>query len=227
MMSKELLKKTAPLSIKLGFKLLRTRLAHRTSMINSPFVSSKAILGKGVSIGYYTWIHENCRIGRYSYIDEKSTLFSVDMGAFCSVGVGVSIAGGEHPYGMISTSPRLYHDILRIPYSIAPHEAKIGNDVWIGDGAFIKGGVTVGDGAIIGAGAVVTHDVPPYAIVAGVPATVLKYRFDEKKIDYLLRLKWWDWSEEEIVRQRSLFVDVEEYNMELKSTASGARNERL
>ena len=68
----------------------------------------------------------------------------------------------------------------------------IGNDVWIGDGAFIKNGVTIGDGAIIGARAVVTKDIPPYAIVVGVPAKILKYRFSEQIIDRLLNTKWWN-----------------------------------
>ena len=69
---------------------------------------------------------------------------------------------------------------------------EIGNDVWIGDNVFIKSGVKIGDGAVVGAGAVVTKDVPPYAVVVGVPARVIKYRFDEKTIAELLELKWWD-----------------------------------
>jgi acetyltransferase-like isoleucine patch superfamily enzyme len=92
--------------------------------------------------------------------------------------------------------------LLRDDYGIT----NIGNDVWIGDKVIVIGGITIGDGAVVGAGAVVTHDVPPYAIVAGVPAKVIKYRFDDEKIRKLLDLKWWDWSEEEIKQNREFFI---------------------
>ena len=75
---------------------------------------------------------------------------------------------------------------------IPPHTT-IGNDVWIGWDVLIKGGVTIGNGAVIGARSVVTKDVPPYAVVAGVPAKVIKYRFEQEKIDLLQQLQWWDW----------------------------------
>ena len=73
---------------------------------------------------------------------------------------------------------------------------KIGNDVWIADGAKILKKANIGDGACVGAGAVVTKDVPPYAIVAGVPARIIKYRFSEKIIEELLKIRWWDWPED-------------------------------
>jgi virginiamycin A acetyltransferase len=81
----------------------------------------------------------------------------------------------------------------------------IGNDVWIGARSVVVSGVTIGDGAVIGAGAVVTSDIPPYAIVAGAPARVLKFRFPEAMRERLLELKWWDWPEDRIRRNRSLF----------------------
>ena len=91
----------------------------------------------------------------------------------------------------------------------------IGNDVWIGDQCFIKAGVKVGDGAVIGAHAVVTHDVPPYAIVAGNPAKILRYRFSEEEISALLQTKWWEWSDEEIKKNRSKFSSVDSLTKQL------------
>ncbi len=81
----------------------------------------------------------------------------------------------------------------------------IGNDVWVGARAIILPQVTIGDGAIIGAGSVVTHDVPPYAIVAGVPAKIIRYRYDSQKIQKLLAIAWWNWNEEKIKANMDYF----------------------
>ena len=84
----------------------------------------------------------------------------------------------------------------------------IGNDVWIGEAVFICDGITIGDGAIIGAHSVVTHDVPPYAIVAGAPAKFLRYRFSKDEIEKLRNLKWWDWTEEKLSKNGDKFVSI-------------------
>ena len=84
----------------------------------------------------------------------------------------------------------------------------IGNDVWIGKGAKIMEGVTIGDGAIVAAYAVVTKDVPPYAIVGGIPAKLIRYRFDSKDIEWLLELKWWDKEPEWLIKYAKYFDDV-------------------
>ena len=86
----------------------------------------------------------------------------------------------------------------------------IGNDVWIGENVTIKDGVKIGNGAVIGTAAVVTKDVPPYAIVAGVPAKIIKYRFDDKKIQLLQDIKWWDWSPEMIYKNLALLTAFDE-----------------
>ena len=88
----------------------------------------------------------------------------------------------------------------------------IGNDVWIGNGAIIINGVTIGDGAVIGAGAVVAKDVPPYTIVAGVPAKPIKKRFKEDIIERLEKIHWWDWPKDEIAKHEQL-LRIETYRI--------------
>ena len=140
-----------------------------------------------------------CKIGRHSYIAHDSQVVNTEIGFFCSISDHVSIGGAEHPMDWVSTSPvfqNVRHSGPKTRY--AKHElpqlprTKIGSDVWIGHNVTIKAGVNIGHGAVIGSGAVVTKDVPPYAIVAGVPAKLLKYRFDDKTINLLLETKWWE-----------------------------------
>ncbi len=118
------------------------------------------------------------------------------IGSFVSIAGCVVIGLRQHPTSFLSTHPFQY---VKLPKWKNPlYEwnwaipTKIGNDVWIGHNASIMSGVTIGDGAVIAANAVVTKDVPPYAIVGGVPAKIIRYRFDEQTITDLLELKWWD-----------------------------------
>ena len=90
-------------------------------------------------------------------------------------------------------------------YFDIPAPAVIGNDVWIGSKATVFGGVKVGNGAVIAAGAVVTKDVPPYAIAGGVPAHIIRYRFDEDKINRLEEIAWWNWDDDKIKRNKAFF----------------------
>ena len=150
-------------------------------------------------------------IGRFSYVCSGSHITDAVFGAFCSCGSDVQIGGGLHPLEMVSTSPvflkgrNIFHQNLAEIDFTASEQVRIGNDVWIGSGAYIKSGVTIGDGAVIGAHAVVTRDVAPYAIVAGVPAHLLRFRFSPEVIDGLLTLKWWDWPKEKIQTNAELF----------------------
>lgn len=134
---------------------------------------------------------------------ENMPIFCDDMyvenlyiGRFCSLGERVRfVLNRQHNYKWISTSliNQKFCQKPRLLYSTFKGDIIIGNDVWIGMDARIMSGVTIGDGAVIGTGAIVTKDIPPYAIVGGVPAKVLKYRFSQDVIEKLLKIKWWDW----------------------------------
>lgn len=141
-------------------------------------------------------------IGRYSYIGPNSWLCIADVGSFCSFAANVNIGLGNHTLNYKSTSP-IFTEIKNATGHSWIHEDKsmpfkrtiIGNDVWIGYGAKVIGGVKIGDGACVGAGALVTKDVPPYAIVGGVPAKIIKYRFSNETIEQLLKERWWNESD--------------------------------
>jgi acetyltransferase-like isoleucine patch superfamily enzyme len=92
----------------------------------------------------------------------------------------------------------------------------IGSDVWIGDGVYVKAGVTIGHGAVIGMGAVVTKDVPPYAVFAGNPAKLIRYRFDQSVIEKLLEIAWWDFSDKKIKKYAHLFKNPDAFIKEVK-----------
>jgi len=157
-------------------------------------------------------------IGRHTtsipYIISAETTDKVVIGNFVSIAHGVILI--VHP-GHIP--PKGFEDYRVATYPLArlkrflssyypPEKSNfiiIGNDVTIGANAIILPGVKISDGVIIGAGAVVTHDVPPYAIVAGIPARILRYRYKPEQIKKLLKIAWWNWSDEKIVQNMDYF----------------------
>ena len=160
----------------------------------------------------------NCiavKVGRYSYMGKNTSAANARIGAFCSIASYCAIGGGAHPLDMISTSPVFCEgrNVFGRHFGNIPVEINkpvvIGNDVWIGEGVFIADGLTIGDGAVIGAHSVVTHDVPTYAVVAGAPARILRFRFSEEEIKKLLDIKWWDWPEEKLKESGERFSSPE------------------
>ena len=152
--------------------------------------------------------------GEYSYAGYGCTIINCSIGHFSSIADNVMIGlGQDHPLGWVSTSPAFYYGRDSIPKDLAQKafepEKKvtvIGNDVWIGTGAYIKAGVSIGDGAVVGMGSIVTKDVPPYAIVAGIPARLISFRFDEEMCERLRRTEWWNLPKEQI-RELSQYID--------------------
>jgi acetyltransferase-like isoleucine patch superfamily enzyme len=141
---------------------------------------------------------------------------SITIGKFCSIAPGVKLmSGGEHRTDLVSTYPlkTLLSKADGINYDATTKgPLRIVNDVWIGFGALVLSGVTVGDGAVIGAMSVVTTDVPPYAVVAGNPARIVRYRFTPEQIQSLLKIAWWDWNDDEIIRnEKDFYSDVEQF----------------
>ena len=159
------------------------------------------------------------RIGRYSYIGHDSEFQDCTIGRFCSVAPYVLCGLGQHPLdGFVAMSPTFYRnpapcltlvEKTRFLGEYAP--IHIGSDVWIGTRAIIKDGVSIGHGAVVGAGAVVTKDVPPYAIVGGVPADMIRYRFSKEIIDRLLAMSWWDRDIDWIRSHIDSFGDIEKF----------------
>ena len=148
---------------------------------------------------------ESVSIGAFSYAVQGSFLEGCDIGRFCSIATGVKVMGKNHPLDRVSTSTWSYGsfvaDLVKSDFNVAISQNRkfptsprtsIGHDVWIGESVIIKRGVNIGNGAIIGANSLVSKDVPPYAIVAGNPAKLIRYRFDEATITELMNIKWWD-----------------------------------
>ena len=159
-------------------------------------------------------------IGRYTY--GRPEIISTDyntlkIGSFCSFARGVKFSlFGNHRMDWVSSYPfhvHITHKNFIEGYPNIKGNIIVGNDVWIGLDSFIRAGVTIGDGAVIGACSVVAKNIPPYAIVVGNPAKIIRYRFNEEIINELLKIKWWDWPIDKIIKDLPLLQssNIEEF----------------
>ncbi|TXC82185.1 CatB-related O-acetyltransferase [Metabacillus litoralis] len=188
------------------------------------YIDSKSSLKGANTLAPYSSVI-NSMLGFGTYIGGNTKLLNTKIEKYTSIGQNVSIIFGQHPtHKFVSTHPSFYslqkglavrytNKQLFDEYRYADNENKIsvliGNDVWIGDGVKIMEGIIIGDGAIVAAGSIVTKHVPEYAIVGGVPAKVIRYRFSNEDIEFLLKLQWWNESEDWIKQHSELFQDIE------------------
>lgn len=169
-------------------------------------------------IEHHSRMYRDCglwevQLGAYSYIATRSELSRTKVGRFCSLGARLQCTIGTHPVQFVSTSPLFYSTLKQCGVTFTDRDyiderigIHIGNEVWIGNSVFIKDGIRIGNGAIVAGGAAVVDDVPDYAIVGGVPARLIRYRFPEEVIRELLDICWWSWSEDKLRKAQPRFA---------------------
>jgi phosphonate metabolism protein (transferase hexapeptide repeat family) len=198
----------------------------RKTLSEEPWIDPTAVvhdsqLGGWTAVGARTTISESS-MGDYSYVVNDSSIVYSEVGKFCSIAAHTRLNPGNHPLERAA----LHHFSYRsVSYELGDeddaeffawrraHRVVLGNDVWIGHGVTVLPGVTIGTGAAIGAGAVVSKDIPPFAIAVGVPARVLRFRFDPLTQEALLRIAWWDWPRDRLASALQDFrkLSIEEF----------------
>lgn len=183
-----------------------------TSRDGEPAIHTSASL-RDCKVGRFCEVKErvlmrSSSLGDYSYVERHSELIYTRTGRFCAIAADVRLNALNHPIDRVSQHKFTYRaneyfvgkklDQVFREQRMEEGRVVLGHDVWVGHGAIVLPGVTIGTGGVIGAGAVVTHDVEPYAIVAGTPARFVRWRFDPEIAQRLLQLAWWDWSHDQL-----------------------------
>jgi acetyltransferase-like isoleucine patch superfamily enzyme len=197
--------------------LSKLRLGNPSCVIRSQNLSEvnlgeNVVILEGVSL-------KKVSLGSFSYVGCSSSLSNADVENFCSIGPNVKLGLAKHPSRtFVSTHPAFYsNQNAGCPLSFRKDKVfddsvpatNIGSDVWIGANVIIPGGICIGTGAIVAAGSVVVKDVPPYAVVGGNPAQIIRYRFTGEQIEFLLASEWWKWPVETIRRNVEVFMNIE------------------
>ena len=186
-----------------------------TARVEYSIVSSKAKVWRKCVLFH-------SELGDYSYVGPGSRLVYAKVGKFSSIAGGCAIGMGTHTLSHISTSPIFTErrngtgtSWCKITEVLPFKRVSIGNDVWIGERVMVMGGVNIGDGAVVAAGAVVTKNVPPYAVVGGVPAKIIRYRFSDENIEKLEASQWWTLDDDILKNNIALFQkSAEDVNIE-------------
>lgn len=162
----------------------------------------------GTRIASGTFIASGTVIGRRTRINAASHIGRCSIGSYCAVGGRLIVRSGNHNMGYVNLQDHAQRHIIQSAKSVigvTKGGVKIGHAVWIGDSVIVLPGVEIGNGAVIGAGSVVTKSVPSFAVAAGNPAKVLRYRFPDDIIACLRKLEWWHWDDAKLRANRWLF----------------------
>lgn len=201
-----------PRNIKEFYKLVKIKKKYKNCKIDTPYIAPNVELSN-CKIAKDCDLRKNVKIDKNTYINQNTKVFSGVIGKFCSIGYNVQIGPFEHPTHFVGTQVYIseYENPGKGNWNSVSKPPVIKNDVWIGSNAIILQGVTIENGAIIAAGAVVTKDVPAYAIVGGVPAKIIKYRFDEEMRKKIETTEWWNKDEQWIEKNKRLFENPEKF----------------